>query len=246
MTVQGCVLAGAAAVLTLVLAGCRAGERIPETPEPAQVPSASALTPEPSPELSFVPEPLPEPSDAPNPGQPEVSDEEFVRVTDYIPSLYVDLRYASEDNFTGTVIYDFTEAYLRYGTVKKLAVAQRELTGKGLSLLIWDAYRPREAQFKLWEACPDPVYVVNPETGNSGHSRGNTVDVTLVTADGAGVEMPTGFDDFSTLADRDYSDATDAARENALILEQAMTEAGFEPYWGEWWHYSDSVSYPVP
>lgn len=57
---------------------------------------------------------------------------------------------------------------------------------EGYCLKIWDAYRPVRAQFRLWEVCPNPVYVANPNTGDSSHSKGNTVDVTLVRADGGG------------------------------------------------------------
>lgn len=87
--------------------------------------------------------------------------------------------------------------------------------------------------------------MANPEKGFSSHSRGNTVDVTLVTADGQPMEMPTDFDDFTALADRDYSDVGDTAAANARLLESAMTAAGFRPYSAEWWHYSDTQSYPV-
>ncbi len=173
------------------------------------------------------------------------SDSDFVRVKDYIPDIEVLLMYATDGNFTGRVIYDFTEAYLRYGTVKKLAAAQEVLKEKGYRLLIWDAFRPVSAQFALWAVCPDSTYVANPNTGYSSHSRGNTVDVTVVTLDGGEVEMPTGFDDFSALADRNYSDCTDSAAANARMLENVMIAAGFKPYSGEWWHFSDNVSYGV-
>lgn len=176
---------------------------------------------------------------------PEPADSDFVKVTDYIPTIQVELAYAGTDNFTGQAIYDFTEAYLRYGTAKKLAAVQEALKAQGLGLLIWDAFRPTAAQFKLWEVCPDPTYVANPETGFSSHSRGNTVDVTLVSLDGTAVEMPTGFDDFSPLADRDYSDVDALPAANAALLEDAMTQAGFTPYQGEWWHFSDSDVYEV-
>ena len=166
-------------------------------------------------------------------------------MVDYIPGIYTELRYASDNNFTHQVIYSFSDAYLRYGTVQKLASAQESLETAGYSLLIWDAFRPVSAQFKLWEICPDPAYVANPEKGFSSHSRGNTVDVTLVTTDGQPVDMPTDFDDFTTLADRDYSDVGDTAAANARLLESAMTAAGFRPYSAEWWHYSDTQSYPV-
>lgn len=180
-----------------------------------------------------------------SPAAAEPADEDLVRVLDYIPSVYVDLKYATEDNFTGTVIYGFTDASLRYGTVKKLKEVQEELSSQGYSLKIWDAYRPVSAQFKLWEVCPDPAYVADPNKGHSGHSRGNTVDVTLVLADGTRIAMPSGFDDFSALADRDYSDIPEEAAKNALILENTMSAHGFVGYSAEWWHYADSVPYPV-
>ena len=175
----------------------------------------------------------------------EPADSDFVNVRDYIPDIQVDLAYTGTGNFTGQAIYGFTDAYLRYGTVRKLAAVQAELEEQGLGLLIWDAFRPAAAQFKLWEVCPDPTYVANPETGFSSHSRGNTVDVTLISLDGGAVEMPTGFDDFSPLADRDYSDVGPVPAANARVLEDAMAAAGFTPYFGEWWHFSDSDAYEV-
>ena len=129
--------------------------------------------------------------------------------------------------------------------MQKLAATQESLKAAGYSLLIWDAFRPVSAQFRLWEVCPDPAYVANPEKGYSSHSRGNTVDITLVTLDGEPVEMPTDFDDFTAMADRDYSDVGEEAAANARLLEEAMTAAGFKPYSAEWWHYSDTASYPV-
>ena len=87
--------------------------------------------------------------------------------------------------------------------------------------------------------------MADPNRGYSSHSRGNTVDVTLLTASGEEVEMPTGFDDFSALADRDYSDVSEPAAANARLLETVMTDAGFQPYFGEWWHFSDTDAYEV-
>ncbi len=171
--------------------------------------------------------------------------EQFVRIKDYIPEVQVDLKYAAADNFTGQKIYDFTDAYLRYGTMEKLKKAQEKARERGMVLKIWDAYRPVSAQFALWNACPDPTYVADPNGGHSSHSRGNTVDLTLVYENGTPVEMPTGFDDFSLLADRDYSDCNETAAQNARLLESIMEECGFEPYWGEWWHFSDAESYEV-
>lgn len=174
----------------------------------------------------------------------EPEDDEYVLVNKYIPDIYVELMYATDNNFTGVRIYDFTDAYLRYGTVKKLANVQKELKEQGYRLKIWDAYRPFEAQQKLWEVYPDPNYVANPANGMKKHNLGGTVDITMVAADGSVISMPTEFDDFSLKADRDYSDIEDEeAVNNVMILQNAMENNGFTGYQGEWWDYSDTVEY---
>ncbi len=185
------------------------------------------------------PEPQEEPFIPPDP----VDNEEFVKINDYIPTIFVDLKYATTDNFTGEIIYQFEDAYLRYGTVEKLMAVQAKLQEQGLSLKIWDAFRPVAAQFKLWEVYPDATYVANPHNGGSSHSKGNTIDITLTDLDGNEQTMPTGFDDFSTLANRDYSDCSEEAAANARLLENIMAEYDFNGYWGEWWHYSDNDWY---
>lgn len=174
----------------------------------------------------------------------EPEDDEYVLVNKYIPDIYVELMYATDNNFTGVRIYDFTDAYLRYGTVKKLANVQKELKEQGYSLKIWDAYRPFEAQQKLWEVYPDPNYVANPADGMKKHNLGGTVDITMVAADGSVISMPTEFDDFSLKADRNYSDIdNEEAVNNVMILQSAMENNGFTGYQGEWWDYSDTVEY---
>lgn len=172
-------------------------------------------------------------------------DGELVRILDYIPDAVIDLRYATENNFTGTVIYDDDEARLCYGTVKKLARVQQELKEKGFSIIVWDAYRPVEAQQKLWDVCPDPVYVADPRNGITSHSRGNTIDLGIVYTDGSEVVLPSGFDEFNLTADRDYSDVSAEAAENSNMLESIVNNNGFNGYWGEWWHYSDANSYTI-
>ena len=226
----------------LGMAGCGASSILESTELPA-VPTESTPSTEAPTEPTVPPEtettPLPEVS------QPEPEDGDFVKVQCYIPDIAVELRYATDNNFTGQVIYEFSDLWLRYGTVKKLMLVQEELKEKGLFLKIWDGFRPPAAQFRLWEICPDDTYVSNPNTGFSSHSRGNTVDLTLVDAEGSELTMPTGFDDFSKLADRDYSDCSSESAENARLLEDTMKKHGFKPYSGEWWHFSDNQSYPV-
>lgn len=171
-------------------------------------------------------------------------DDEYVNVKDYIPDIYIELRYATENNFTGNKIYDFDQAYLRYGTVKKLLEVQKNLKANGYSLKIWDAYRPFSAQIKLWEAYPDGRYVANPKYGMKDHNLGGTVDITLVKDNGDEIPMPTDFDEFSKRADRNYGDIEDEeAVYNVMILQNAMLEAGFIGYEEEWWDYSDTVKY---
>ena len=175
-----------------------------------------------------------------------VDNDTLVRVADYIPDIRQALMYATEDNFTGEKIYDFTDAYLRYGTVQKLKKVSAELARHGLGLVIWDGFRPLSAQARLWEVCPDANYVSHPISGNRSHCRGSAVDVTLCDlATGEELEMPSGFDEFTALGDRDYSDCTAEAAENALLLEAIMKKYGFYAYQQEWWHFSDTDSYPV-
>ncbi len=232
------------ASLCLPLAACGAGERPVESTQSLQteaavtqsttVPAVPATLPETVPETTLPPETRPEPSD-----------EEIVPVKDYIPQIRTELKYATSDNFTGQVIYDFQDAYLRYGTVKKLKAAQEAFGEIGLTLKIWDAFRPVSAQFALWEVCPDDTYVADPRKGYSNHSRGNAVDVTLVDSEGNELEMPTGFDDFSGRADRNYAECPQNVAENAMLLQTIMESYGFKGYYGEWWHFADEVRYGV-
>lgn len=171
---------------------------------------------------------------------------DFVKVKEYIKDIEVELRYATKDNFTGQRIYDFTDAWLRFGTVQKLEKAQEILRAQGYRLKIWDAYRPVYAQFLLWNVYPDATFVADPTTGYSDHSRGNTVDVTVIDKDGRDIIMPTQFDSFSSQADRDYRDVPDKESVvNAWMLQETMIEAGFIPYKDEWWHFLDEEVYEV-
>ena len=235
------------AILATLLAGCVHTEPV-QTEAPTQVPAVTqtVLSTQPTTELPTelptVP-PTELPTEAPT-EPPE--DTELVRVADYIPGIREKLMYATEDNFTGQKIYDFYNAYLRYGTVKKLAAVCEELAQQGVGILIWDGFRPVSAQAALWEACPDPLFVSHPVTGTRTHCRGNAVDLTLCDPEtGELLPMPTGFDVFTALADRDYTDCDPEAAENARLLETVMEKHGFKPFWAEWWHFTDTEDYPV-
>ena len=236
-------------LLLLMLTGC--GKQAFYEDVPPVTTAVVMETRETMPEITLpatVPETLPvvtEQETLPTEALPPESEDTFVRVLDYLPTAVQELRYATEDNFTGTIIYPFEDAYLRWGTVKKLKLVAQDLAELDLYIKIWDGFRPVSAQFILWEVCPDPTYVANPTTGYSSHSRGNTIDLTLVDAEGQELEMPTGFDDFSSKADRNYTDCTETAANNARLLEILMEKHGFKGYAGEWWHFSDTVTYPV-
>ncbi len=233
-------------LVLLCLAGCRR-QKLAETTRPVvQTPVMTMPAPTVQPPTEMLSETFPpETTVGETKGWTEPADEDMVKISDYIPTASFELFYATDRNFTGQVIYDFEDAYLRYGTVKKLMAVSRDLEELGLYLKIWDGFRPVSAQFTLWEVYPDPTYVANPNVGFSSHSRGNTVDLTLVDETGTELKMPTAFDDFSQKADRNYSDCSRIEGDNAQILEILMEKHGFSGYFGEWWHYSDTISYPV-
>lgn len=162
---------------------------------------------------------------------------DFVDLQQEIPSIDVDLKYATTSNFTHTKLYSNPKAFLREGTAAKLKKVAVELEKDGYRLKIWDAYRSPEVQFKLWKLVRDSRYVANPYQGYSNHSRGSAVDLTLVDLQGNNLEMPTGFDDFTGAAARVKENA------NAKYLEQIMVKNGFKPLATEWWHFDDQDLY---
>jgi beta-N-acetylhexosaminidase/D-alanyl-D-alanine dipeptidase len=169
---------------------------------------------------------------------------ELVDVSKVDPSIIVELRYATTNNFTGKIIYESKRAILRRDVAKRLECVQASLEERGLGLKLWDAYRPFSIQKRFYKLVPDDRYVARPtEDGGlpvdgSKHNRGAAVDVTLVDLKtGRELEMPTLFDDFSRRAHRDYEGCSAEAKKNRKILEDAMTAEGFEPMPTEWWHF---------
>ena len=152
--------------------------------------------------------------------------------------IVVDMKYASEDNFTKKKLYDSNTCFLRKSTAVKLDAVQKELERMNLGLKVWDCYRPLAVQRTLWQILPDERYVANPEKG-SRHNRASSVDVTLVDSQGKELPMPTGFDDFSPKAHHHYQDLPDQVIRNRELLKRLMKKAGFIPLPEEWWHYDD-------
>lgn len=154
------------------------------------------------------------------------------------PNIFIDLRYATTNNFTHQVIYDFTTAIVRTGTAQKLAAASQAVQAQGYRLKVWDAYRPVSAQRRLFEVYPDPDFVAPPNP-NFSHQKGVTLDLTLATPAGQDCPLPTGFDDFSPQAHRNAA-KTPEQEYYYQILDAAMTAAGFVGYVNEWWDYRDA------
>ena len=152
------------------------------------------------------------------------------------PNIIVDLRYATTNNFTKQKVYNFTRCLVLKQVALKLDLVQKTLAKKGLGLKLWDGYRPVAAQEKFWSICPDERYVTNPKDGGR-HTRGTTVDVTLVDKYGQELLMPTDFDDFTELAHRNYTKISSEVKSNRDLLRAVMEERGFTGIECEWWHF---------
>jgi D-alanyl-D-alanine dipeptidase len=162
----------------------------------------------------------------------------LVRLLTLDPDFVLDIRYATAHNFTRQQIYPRAEALLVAPSARKLVAAQRYFKQRGYRIKIYDAYRPLSAQYRLWAVVPDARYVANPKTG-SVHNRGCAVDLTLVDSTGTELRMPTPWDDFTPAAQADYQGPDSTIRRNVRLLQVGMTQAGFEIYPPEWWHFND-------
>jgi D-alanyl-D-alanine dipeptidase len=120
----------------------------------------------------------------------------------------------------------------------KLKDANNQFKKLGYRIKIWDAYRPTAVQKILWNKIKDNRYIANPNSG-SVHNRGAAVDITLVDKNGKEISMPTDFDGFTKLADKNYSDVDKEKVKNAKLLESIMLAYGFESIYTEWWHFDD-------
>lgn len=147
-----------------------------------------------------------------------------------------DIAYAGPDNFTGKPVYGRPACYLHGDAASLLARAVELAAAIGLRFLVFDGFRPTEAQWVLWNHTPDPDFLADPRRG-SPHSRGVAVDLTLIGADGRPLEMGTGFDDFTPRAHHGNPDIPATAQANRHLLLGLMTAAGWDFYRNEWWHY---------
>lgn len=182
----------------------------------------------------------------------------LVDVRGYVPGVMVDMRYAGPANFTGRPVpgYEAGVCLLTRQAAEALARAQASLASRGLGLKVLDCYRPVRAvqSFMAWARDPgdqlmaarhyprvpkSELFARGYIAEKSGHSRGSTVDVTLIALpDGSERDMGGIYDLFDPTAEALSPDVSRDARDSRMLLRSAMEEAGFVPYEPEWWHFT--------
>ncbi|MDN3504785.1 MAG: M15 family metallopeptidase [Rhabdochlamydiaceae bacterium] len=165
----------------------------------------------------------------------------LVNIKDIDPSITIDIRYATFNNFTNQKLYSTPLCFLQDEVAKALKQAQNYLRLIGLGLKIFDGYRPLSVQKLLWDILPNPKFVADPHNGASFHNRGAAVDVTLINFETKQeLVMPTEFDSFDNRAHSFYPDLPEKVIKNRSLLQYAMTKNGFEVLPTEWWHFNYS------
>lgn len=149
----------------------------------------------------------------------------------------IDIRYATADNFVKEVIYPCGRMFLRPEAAAALAKVNTALQARGYKLKLFDGYRPRPAQQRLWDKVPNPSYVAPPSEG-SMHSRGVAIDLTLADLNGKEMDMGTPYDFFGREAHHDYTTFPPGVLERRRALREIMELNGFQSIRTEWWHYS--------
>jgi zinc D-Ala-D-Ala dipeptidase len=181
----------------------------------------------------------------------------FVDAAGVVPGLAVEMRYAGSHNFVGRPItgYEAPRCLLTPAAARALATAQKDLARHGYGLKVFDCYRPARAvaDFVAWAADPAEtrmkaefyprvdkrdLFRLGYIAARSAHSRGSTVDLTLVRLDGGEVDMGTPFDWFGPESAPGWHHLDRAQAAARGTLRAAMIRAGFRPYAKEWWHFT--------
>lgn len=179
----------------------------------------------------------------------DLLNEGLLDIEKYNSDIIVDMKYATTDNFTGTILYgDLKRAFLQEAIADKLLQAQIKLKeiDSSLNLVVFDATRPQSIQHKLWDwAITNDMkkYVASPWTG-SNHNYGCAVDVSIMAKDSL-LDMGTSYDHFGPEAEPRYQwellkegKLTQAQIENRVLLKGVMKSAGFQAIQTEWWHFN--------
>ncbi|HEX9189486.1 MAG TPA: M15 family metallopeptidase [Vicinamibacteria bacterium] len=174
---------------------------------------------------------------------------DLVELTNLDPTIRLDVRYATPDNFLSTPVYEEARAFLQRPAAEAVLRAHRALREKGYGLLVHDAYRPWWVTKVFWDATPADkrAFVADPVKG-SRHNRGCAVDLTLYgLGDGRAVEMPSLYDEMTERSYPGYAGGTSEQRAHRDLLRAAMEKEGFAVFESEWWHFDhrDWRAYPI-
>lgn len=172
----------------------------------------------------------------------------LVDIKDVNDKIVLDIRYATDNNFTKKIIYKTDICYIHEDVAISLDRVLKYLEKQNLCLKIFDGYRPIWAQQILFDVLPDERYIGNPKK-ITRHTRGTSVDVILINLlDKTELEMPTEFDSFEKKAHLDFEDLSDEVKKNRKLLQDVMINiGGFETLPTEWWHFDfkNWQNYPV-
>lgn len=164
-------------------------------------------------------------------------DHELVEIKKAIPSIVLDIRYATTNNFMKQVMYKQARAFVRKPVVAHLKKIQAILKQKGYGLKIFDAYRPYAITVAFYQKASDKNFVANPAKG-SKHNRGCAVDLTIIDLKtGKDVPMPTPYDSFAPEAAPHYEKLPAEIIKNRDFLIATMQANGFKVIYNEWWHF---------
>ncbi len=174
---------------------------------------------------------------------------DLVDLTTLDPTIKLDIRYASDNNFLSTPLYTSARAFMQRPAAEALARVHKSLAKQGYGLMIFDAYRPWAVTKMFWDATPEKfhLFVADPQQG-SRHNRGCAVDLTLFDRKtGKPVAMVGGFDEMSDRSYPNYLGGTTLQRWHRDLLRRSMQAEGFSVYEAEWWHfdYKDWRQYPI-
>jgi D-alanyl-D-alanine dipeptidase len=161
----------------------------------------------------------------------------FVNLKNYSNDFVYDLKYATPNNFLQQTVYPCSECFLRVKTVKALLEANKDFIAQGYRIKLYDCYRPKAIQKKMWKIVPNATFVANPKKG-SIHNRGGAVDITLVDSLGVELDMGTAFDYFGKEASHNYTQLPDTVINNRKLLKITMLQHNFTSFDSEWWHYN--------
>ncbi len=155
------------------------------------------------------------------------------------PTIKLDIRYATKNNFLGRPVYKQARAFLQRPAAEALVRVNQALRAQGYGLIIHDGYRPWYVTRIFWEATPEDkkIFVADPAKG-SRHNRGCAVDLSLFDLKtGLEVTMPSEYDEMTERAHINYACARPEAKVLRDKLREAMEAEGFTVYEPEWWHY---------